>query len=517
MASVARLLAFVVVATCLVAFAPPVPSNDGPPPANVPSPGSYACYPACVLPQSIMAADLNVDGWLDLAVACATGPVWFYANQGKGNPGVFNVPPTPPTPPLPPPTGTISLPPSPAQLVRGQFLAYTPVNKTPALGFDGYPDVAVLDGLTGNVNGTPGWPGAIPLPLNSNANVTTPPPAFPLAFALLAAGTQALDIAGGDFDNDGRTDFVVSTAAPDLRVYLFTLGGYILVWQQPLAANQVAIADFDGNGWSDFAVSTGPAVALFLNNAPLNAGAVDFVQQPSVGPILFGNPPVDMETGDFNADGLADLVVVGNVQIKNLTQGVAEVLLNNLSIGGQVAFNGAPFVPQGPMWTWGFQSADVEVLDADRNGRDDFAVANKGSDSVTVFLTDAQDLMEDLRPWREDWCLCREQLKRDLLTIKFKLFKIEVQCGHFPVSLTAGDFDHNGKIDLAVALESATEKLDAQKPSCIEIIFDVACGFTSLQPPHNSVQPKPTGEMNYCPSCGQCPEEIPSAGEPKKG
>ena len=70
-----------------------VPPNENPAPGLLPS--SWACYPTCVLPSDIVAADFNGNGWLDLAVSCsATGNVFFYPNGGIGTPGVFGVVPT---------------------------------------------------------------------------------------------------------------------------------------------------------------------------------------------------------------------------------------------------------------------------------------------------------------------------------------------------------------------------------------------------------------------------------------
>jgi hypothetical protein len=504
------------VAVCLAAAMGQglVPSNDGTPGGITPK--SYACYPTCVLPQSIIAADLNVDGWLDLAVACATGPVWMYANQGFVNPGVFAWAPTPVLP-----AGPISIPPAPWKLVKGQFLAYTNTGVR-TLGYDGFTDIAVLDALTGTVTGIPGWPGATPLPPAVGATpglLAGNPPTFPQVLPLFAPGAQTYDIASGDLDHDARTDFVVVSTTGTILLYTFAnaYGTPIVVGIQP--AQQVVIADFDGNGWNDIVFSSGGAVGLYLNATP-TAGVLPptFVGPYWVPTTLWGNKIVDMEVGDFNADGLPDVVVVGNAQISNLVQGYAEVLLNNLSIGGSAAFWGSltstPFVPQGPMSTWGFQVMDVEVFDADNNGRDDFAVANKLSDTVTVFLTDGIKLGADKRPRDPERCLCDEQVKQDLLIVGFKVFKIELQCGHFPISLAAGDFDNNGKLDLAVALESATTELEAQKPSCIEIDFDIACAFDPANLPqryHRDILPMPSDvDPNRCPSC--CPATTSTEG-----
>ena len=169
------------------------------------------------------------------------------------------------------------------------------------------------------------------------------------------------------------------------------------------------------------------------------------------------------------------------------------------------------------MGTWGFNSVAVEVLDADGNGRDDFAVANWGSATVTVFLADAVQLVRDVRASRPYYCLPSEARDEDLIEGGFWLFKYELECGYYPIALDSADFDWNGKADLVVVLQSATENLHAQDPSCIEIIFDVACGFHPAgdeAPPqrsHTSV-PGVQGEKDSCEPCAAgdpCSDNTP--------
>jgi hypothetical protein len=254
---------------------------------------------------------------------------------------------------------------------------------------------------------------------------------------------------------------------------------------------------------------------VLYNNRPINGNG--FAPPVTVATLFAPLVPTGMDVGDFNADGYPDLVIVGNVPNGNGTlSGWAQVFLNSVPINSAVGFVAPPNLV---MQTWGFDAQFVEVLDADGNGRDDFAVANRGSDTVTIFLTDATGLVRDNRPVDPsgDYCLCDEQRKKDLLDIKFKLFKIELKCGHFPIGLAAGDFDRNGKMDLAVALESADEDLCAQNPSCIEIDFDIACGFNSQQDPH--VEIRDPQEPQRCGACkeGPCAGNTPPSTDIQTG
>jgi len=481
--------------SCPVPPGPVVP-NDGAP-VGLP-PRAWACYPTGVLPSYVVAGDFNVDGWLDLAVSCmGTNDVWVYGNQGNVVRGVFTVPGIGGGPTARVPTVL-----NPIQMVVGQFNG----------GFDGYPDIAVLSGFTGNI-------GAI-------AGAATPLVAAPPLFGPVPG---AICMAGGNFDNDGRTDFVLVTAGA--ATVFSSAGGFAAT---PLAyaatlATPVAVVtgDFDQNGWDDVAVlfrapapGGGGAIQVFYNATaagavPPAAGAVPpvvaffppFVYLAAAIPAYLA--PVGMDVGDFNADGYPDLVIVENT-IAAPIRGFAQVFLNLVPVGTILGFVPVSLA-NSAMSTWGFDARFVEVLDADGNGRDDFAVANWGSDTVTIFLTDALPLLPDKRPVDSTgYCLCDEQRREDLLDITFKLFKIELQCGHFPVGLAAGDFDHNGKAHLAVALQSADKELCAQNRSCIEVDFDIACGFSPNQTPHSYDKDK---ESHTCSEC----KDKGSAGSATQG
>lgn len=462
----------------------PVAANTVPPPGLPPR--AHACYESCVLPNYIVADDFNMDGWPDLAVSCIGNNVVDVYNNNTN--GIFA------------PAVAVAVNSGPTALITGNIGAY-----------NGFHDIGVLSTLaldaqapvTQIVNGGPPFPGG------------ATPPALPLA-GLPRAGL--VHMAGGYFDNNNRLDIaVVRIAAGGVwQLYVYNNTGAQITPGTPPAPIAlpgrpvfVSVADFDQNGWPDIAVlcaANPPTVNVYYNNGAVAPGAVRFAPGTSTATALWAPlVPTGMDVGDFNADGYPDIVVVGNVPVAANSPsllGFAQVLLNSVPTNNAIGFSRV--IP--PMQTWGFNTRFVEVADFDGNGRDDFATANWGSDTVTVFLTDGLALGQDKRPTQPPYCLCKDQMKKDLLNIQFKLFKIELQCGHFPVGLAAGDFDRNGKMDLAVALQSADKDLCAQNNSCIEIDFDIACGFNANQRTHQRIiADRNQQENQQCPACKPSP------------
>ena len=458
--------------------------NGAPAPGLAPS--SWACYQACVLPTDILTADFNQDGWLDLAISCAgTGNVFYYQNSCLPR-GAFALRPTPP--------GTVE---TPNRFPNAQYLVAGHIS-----GYNGYPDLAVVH--SPNVSGQ-----LTNITIANNAGA----PFGPIAPLALGVGT-IIDIAGGNLTNNNVMDFACLTTAA-LGVFGWNgtiyanLGGPLPMpgAETPIA---LAIGDFDQNGWEDVAVVTdAPNLYVFFNARGGAFGA-------SLGPVAVAIAvPTAIDVGDFDADGFPDIVVVGNrptTPPNGYPSGLAQVFINQ--VAPTVA---APsFLPLAAMRTWGFNARAVEAFDADGNGRDDFAVANWGSKTVTVFLADAIRLIADTRDTRGNTgpCLNPQGMDPDRLQVWFQQFKIELQCGYYPTALASGDFDNNGKMDLAVALQSADEELCAQNNSCIEVDYDIACGFVAgangvVGQVGHSTLPVDPNESQVCEPCKDCGGNTP--------
>lgn len=232
-------------------------------------------------PNSIAAGDLNSDGLLDLATANSTSnTVSVLINTGGGS-----------------------------------FAAETPVavNGNPQTLFladfdnDGFTDISV----------TTSGDSSVAILLNDGSGGFGAPQSF-------AVGANPRAINGQDFNKDGRIDLVISNRDDNNVSVLFNNGGnFSLPNNYPAGTDPVAIAsgDWNGDGNSDFAVSNRLSndVHVFLNN-----GAGLF---PTSDPYLLGTEPRGLNAGDFNGDGIVDLAAA------NWDANSLQILFNNFGAG----------------------------------------------------------------------------------------------------------------------------------------------------------------------------------------
>jgi hypothetical protein len=228
-------------------------------------------------------------------------------------------------------------------------------------------------------------------------------------FSLGVASASA--IATGDFNGDGKQDFVVAGVTPTgsnpvLAVYLGNGNGtFATPTLLPISGGSitsVVVGDFSGNGKADLAeVNTDGTISVFLGD-----GVGDF--SLGVGGSA-GSSPSSMAVGDFNGDGKADLAVV------NAGSDTVTILLSN---GTQGAFTTAASPATGST------PSSIAVGDFSGDGIADLAVANSGGNTVTVLLG------------KGDGTFTAEA---------------NPATGIGPSSIAVGNFNGNGMVDLAVA------------------------------------------------------------------
>lgn len=230
--------------------------------------------PAGTGPESIVAADFDQDGWLDVALALAgEDAVWVYTRT----PGVgLNAP------------ATLSLPGGPDALAVGDFSG------------DLRPDLAVVAPLSGTIHL---WRGRASLP--STALFTLP---------YSTGGYDALDV--GDLDNDGDDDIVA------LRGAGYLTDSIVIYWQDaghfPMSTtltpatggylpHSLAVGDVNDDGLDDLVVTAGGNTPdAYLNVFLQGAGGLATM------PITYAtyHLPSAVAIADLNHDGREDVAAL---------------------------------------------------------------------------------------------------------------------------------------------------------------------------------------------------------------
>ena len=215
--------------------------------------------------------------------------------------------------------------------------------------------------------------------------------------------TNTNSLVAGDFNGDGKLDLAVSTGAT-LSILLGKGDGTFNVTTFPTTAQFVGTlvaGDFNGDGKLDLAFPDPfhSVVHLLLGNGD---GTFSEVSTTAV-----GTNPVWAAAGDFNGDGKLDLAVV-NQAGKNVS-----ILLGN----GDGTFSRKPSVKVGT------KPNAVTVADFNGDGKLDLAVVNSGSNSVSILLGAGDGTF---------------------------ILKSSPSTGASPFSITASDFNGDGNVDLAV-------------------------------------------------------------------
>ena len=315
---------------------------------------------------------------------------------------------------------TLLASPAPAETVSfgGQF----PVGNGPvsvAVGDfngDGTPDVAVANEGSNTVS-----------VLLGNGDGTFQP-----ALNFDTGGSGAVSVVVGDFNRDGAPDLAVANQGSNAVAVLlgngdgsfrpamnFGAGGQPNSLPFPEVSMAMAVGDFNGDGTLDLAVANrgSNTVAVLLGNGDGTLQA----------PVTFavGSAPTSVAVGDFNGDGRPDLAVT------NLGSKTVSVLLGN----GDGTFQPALTV------STGHAPVSVAVGDFNGDGRPDLAVGNI---AVTIYVPSTVSVL--LGNGDGTFQAARTS---------------GVGPGTEPLSMAVGDFNGDGKLDLAVVTHNTQTHIDA--------------------------------------------------------
>jgi hypothetical protein len=247
----------------------------------------------------------------------------------------------------------------------------------------------------------------------------------PHAFTTATSSTTAIRpvfITTADFNKDGKADLVTANSSSDVSVLLGNgSGGFAppAVFKTDKQPESIACGDFNKDGNVDMAVAAYfySSVSLLLGNGAGGFGAVtNFSTGSRTG-------PNSIVANDLNGDGKLDVAV-------------ADWYLGNLVVLGG---DGTGGFEASKIFNSGNGSLQILAGDFDSDGNTDVAMLNAGSftqsGDVSVLLNNSPDISFGVAPTFRN--------------------PNNFEVGSNPYSIVQGDFNGDGKPDLATANHSS--------------------------------------------------------------
>ncbi len=258
--------------------------------------------------------------------------------------------------------------------------------------------------------------------------ITTPVPSITLSENDVPAGSSPQREVAADFNRDGKLDLAVADGANNEILVLLGNGdgtfqspAYYATGSNP---SYLVTGDFNGDGNIDIAVAdyNGNTVSILLGNG--NGTFQTHADYPT------GGGPFALIAGDFNGDGRLDLATVNN------TGNTVSILLGN----GDGTFQPRADLPADT------EPRSIATGDFNRDGILDLAVGNFGNfggNTVSVFLGNGDGTFQP---------------------------KVDYATNGGPLSIVTADFNGDGKLDLAVD-NSCGVSAQCGRPGTVSILL----------------------------------------------